>query len=215
MMAGDRSTIVAMLPVALAIAVFGVVYGVVARSLMGPWLALASSMIVYSGALQFTSVGLATAGAGPAAILLAACGLNMRHVLLGAILRPRVKGGALRRALVAWFLVDESFGLAITSEGDAGRTLVVSGLLAYAAWLAGTALGVLGASADALAGPAEAAFPVLFIGLAAVSSSSGAHALRAVAGAGLTGVVVIAWPAGSGFAPLLGALAASLLGPRR
>lgn len=214
MMAGDRATVVATLPIALAIAVFGVVYGVAARPILGPWLGIASSAIVYSGALQFTAVGLAAAGAGPAAILLAACGLNMRHVLLGAILRPRVRGGALRRALLAWFLVDESFGLAVTSEGDAGRPLMVSGLLAYGSWLAGTALGVLGASAEALTGPAAAAFPVLFIGLAAISSTSRAHALRAVAGAVGAGAVVLAWPGGRGFAPVLCALAVSALGRR-
>ena len=46
------------LPAAAAVAVFGTLYGAAARGILGGPLTLLSSVIVYSGALQFAMVAM-------------------------------------------------------------------------------------------------------------------------------------------------------------
>ncbi len=57
----------------------GLVYGAAARPVIGPELAVVSSLIVFSGAAQFTMVALVAAGATPAAVLAGVATLALRH----------------------------------------------------------------------------------------------------------------------------------------
>ena len=179
---------------------------------MGSPMTLLSSAIVFSGALQFTVAGLLLAGAGAPALLAAAVTLNVRHVLLGAVLRPRLHSSPLKRAGAAWFLLDETVGLALTREGDAARILWRAGPVCYVAWLGGTAVGLVGGSVDALQSGAEAVFPVLFIGLAALSCRNRSGAVRAVAAAVVTGVIALVWTDVRSLAPVLAALVVAIPG---
>lgn len=183
------------LPVAAAIGVFGVVYGAAARPLLGPTLAVVSSLLVFSGAAQFTMVALVAGGATPVGVLGGVATLALRHLPLGAVLQPRMTTGRGRRALLSWFLLDETTGLALTRDQPPERTLVVSGTLAYVAWVVGTGIGAAGGRLVAVEPVAEALFPVLFVGLAALTVGSRGDALRAVAAGGAGLVVVTQWPA--------------------
>ena len=197
---------------ALAIAVFGMIYGSLARAEMGVRATLLSSLLVFSGAVQFTVVALLSAGAETGAILTGAFALNLRNLLLGAVMRPRVQGGAVRRAVVSWFLLDESTGLALASEREAGRTLLVTGAIFYVAWQAGTVLGLLGASLGGVVDLAGATFPVLFIGLAAVACPTRSVAVRALAAAALTASIVVITPDLSAVAAVAAAVVVALPG---
>jgi predicted branched-subunit amino acid permease len=197
---------------AAAIAVFGVVYGSIARPLMGAGAAMLSSLLIFSGAVQFTIAGLLSAGAGPAALVLGATTLNLRNLVLGAVLRPRVKEGRARRAGLAWFLLDESVGLALASETQPARTLVTSGLLFYFAWQLGTVLGLLGATVEGVRSAAEAVFPVLFIGLAALTCSSRAIAVRALVAGTIAALGTWIWPEGRALVAVIAAIASALPG---
>jgi predicted branched-subunit amino acid permease len=196
----------AALPVAVAIGVFGVVYGAVADDVLGPVLAIASSMVIFSGAAQFTMVALLAAGATPVAVVVGVVPLALRHLPLGAIVRPRLPVERWRRALVSWFLIDETAGLALAGSGPVGRTMAVTGGLSYVAWVAGTACGVAGASLPGIEPLADALFPVLFIGLAAVTAAHRSDAARAIVASGASLVLLLAWP-GAG---MLGALAVAV-----
>jgi predicted branched-subunit amino acid permease len=109
--------------------------------------------------------------------------VNVRNFALGGAVRPLLRSGALGRMVNSWFLIDETVGLALASPGDADRALLRSGLVAYAAWVGGTAVGVAGGAALGLEALAEAIFPVLFIGLAALMVRSAGGLIRAIAGA--------------------------------
>lgn len=194
------------MPVAGAIAVFGAA----SRPVLGPGLTAAASAVVFSGAAQFTMVGMLAAASGPWAVLGAVGVLNLRHLVLGALIRPRLEDGVLGRAGRAWFLIDETVGLALASDRPPGRTLVTTGLLCYGAWVGGTALGVAGAGLPGLEGMARALFPVLFIGLAALMATGRGLALRALAAALATFALLVTWPGSAGVAPLVAALAAAL-----
>lgn len=216
-----RAIIVRALPAAIAIGVFGALYGAAARPLIGPELTIGASVVIFSGALQFAIVGLLTAGAAAPALLLTAVTLNLRHVVLGAVLRPRMGDSWLRRAGRAWFLLDETFGFAATAATDprhseteraaiTERTLLVSGVLCYTTWIVGTVLGVVGAGLPGLEGFAAAVFPVLFIGLAALTTRSRSIAVRAVAAAAVTAVIAITLPDARALAPVVAGVIVAL-----
>ena len=218
-----RSIVAACLPAAAAIAVFGVLYGAAARVVMGPALASASSLLIFSGALQFAVVGLLAAGATVPALLVAALTLNLRHLVLGAVLRPRIGGTRTRRAALSAFLVDETFGFALAAAAAAERagqpggpaaerTLWVAGIACYLPWQVGTLIGVAGAAVAPVEGVAGAIFPVLFIGLAALSVSRRSHVVRALAAAALTAAFAFALPDLRAIAPVLAGVLAALPG---
>lgn len=203
----------AALPPASAIFVFGVIYGSLAQDRMGVTATIVSSLIIFSGSVQFTLVALLAAGAGPLALVAGAATLNLRNVVLGAVVRPRVDAPPLKRGLMAWFLTDEATGLAITAgAANASYVLVVAGSMFYVAWQLGTILGVLGASLDALRDAATAVFPVLFIGLAALACSSWSVAARAVAAAVVAGLAAWLWPGSQGVVAVLAAVLVSIPG---
>jgi 4-azaleucine resistance transporter AzlC len=109
----------------------------------------ALSMVVFAGSAQFATVTLVASGAGAASIVLTALLLNLRHVLYGLSLAPYL-GSRTRppRPLLAFFVTDESYGLAIREclagrGGDAylfGASLSLYGVFA-ASTLAGALLG--------------------------------------------------------------------------
>jgi predicted branched-subunit amino acid permease len=181
-------------PVIAAIAVFGVIYGATAATVISPGMTVASSLLIFSGAAQFTIVGLVDAGATPAAVLLAVTMLGLRHLALAAVVLPRLSADRPRRALLALTLLDETTGLAVASERPAARTMAVVGAAAYTAWVGGTVAGVLGADLVAAAPLASVVFVILFVGLSALTCRSPADAGRAVAAAAITATLLIILP---------------------
>jgi predicted branched-subunit amino acid permease len=209
-----RSLILAAAPMAGAIGVFGMIFGAAATAHLELALVIGMSLLVFSGALQFTTLGLLAAGGGALAIVATAIALNMRHVVLGAVLRPRIHASPRRRALMAWFLLDESFGLALAGGARAGFVLVASGMAFFIAWQVGTALGALGARLVAIEGLAGAIFPVLFIGLAAVTVRGRQGMLRTAIAAALVVGLSFVLPQAQSLLPILAAVAVSVPGAR-
>ncbi len=199
--------VAASLPIAAAIGVFGVVYGAAARPVLGPGLTVLASVVIFSGAAQFTMVALLAAGAAPAGVLVGVATLALRHLPLGAVLRPRLAASRRRRALVSWFLIDETTGLALTRDEPVDRTLATAGTVAYLAWVLGTVAGVAGASLASVEPLADALFPVLFVGLAALTAATRSDARRALAAGGAALALLVLWP-GAG---ALGAIAVALV----
>jgi predicted branched-subunit amino acid permease len=222
--ASVAGTLATAAPAAAAIAVFGVLFGAAARPVIGPELTLLASLLIFSGATQFATIALAAAGAAAPALLLTAAILNVRHLVMGAVLRPILGPSRLRRGLLAWFMLDETFGFTIVAaerlpagserEVVAERTLLVSGIICYAAWLLGTLLGILGAGLQGLGGVAEALFPVLFVGLAALTARSLDLAARALVAAGLTALICLMAPDWRALAPAVAGLLVALRSDR-
>lgn len=205
--AARDDVLVAAIPVAAAIALFGAIYGAAARPVLGPGLAIITSLVLFSGAAQFALVALIATGAGTAAVIGATAALALRHLPFGAVLRPRMRARRSRRALVALVLTDESAGLALASPRPVERTIAASGLLFYVAFAAGTVLGVAGAALGDVEPLAAALFPVLFVGLAALTARTRSDATRAGIAGGASIVLLLVWP-GAG---ALGAIGVAVL----
>lgn len=201
-----------LIPVLAAIAVAGTLYGAAAQPILGTWLTIVSSLIVFSGTAQFTMVALLAAGAGPLAVLWAISVVNVRNFALGGTLRPHLRGSRVQRFVLSWFLIDETVGLALSSPHNSDRILLRAGLGAYGAWVMGTIAGVGGGAALGLAGLAAAIIPVLFIGLAALMVRSAGGLTRAAIAALVTVVLLVVWPGMEGLAPVIGGLLAAIPG---
>jgi 4-azaleucine resistance transporter AzlC len=134
------------LPVAASSLAYGLVFGMLAR---GAGLSLGEvglmSGLVCAGASQFVALGLWTTPLPVAGIIVATAIVNLRHLLLGAALRPWLGRLPARQAYgPAFFLSDESWALTLrefTAGGRDGAFLLGSGLTMSAAWIGGCLLG--------------------------------------------------------------------------
>ncbi len=167
-----RAGYLAMLPLWLGAAPFGIIYAVSALAAgLSPAQTLAMSLLVFAGAAQFTAVGMIAAGAGPLAITLTTLVINARHLLMSASLAPHLRGvGPWRRLLLAALLTDESYavGMARFLEGRGSAAFQIGcNLSLYTCWPLSTIIGIM--LGRAIPDPAsiglDLVFPLTFIGL--------------------------------------------------
>jgi predicted branched-subunit amino acid permease len=117
-----------------------------------------------------------------------------------------------RRLLEAQLIVDESWALSRRSDGRYDRRLLVGGgLVLYACWVGGTALGAL--VGDRLGDPEryglDAAFPALFLALLVPQVTSRRALAAALAGGAIALGLIPFVPAG---VPIVAATAACFIG---
>jgi len=167
-----RAGYVAMLPLWLGAAPFGVIYAVSALAAgLSPAQTLAMSLLVFAGASQFTAVGMLAAGAGPLAVAITTLILNARHLLMAASLAPHLRGlGPWGRLLLAAQLTDESYAVGIGRYIEGRGTpafLAGCNLSLYTVWPLSTMVGILLGRAipDPAAYGLDLIFPLTFVGL--------------------------------------------------
>jgi 4-azaleucine resistance transporter AzlC len=206
----------AVAPIAVAALAFGVTFGVLARKAgMEAVAALTMSATTFAGSAQFAAASILGAGGGVAAAVAAAALLNARYAPISISVAPEFGGGPLRRLVESQLIVDESWALSRRSDGRYDRRLLVgAGLVLYACWVGGTAVGAAGG--EALGDPEslglDAAFPALFLALLVPQVRTRGALAAAVAGTAIALALVPVAPAG---VPILAAGAACLLGWRR
>jgi 4-azaleucine resistance transporter AzlC len=202
------------LPFALAVGLFGVVFGALVQSAgpMEPIPAIVMSATTFAGSAQFAAVSILSAGGGSLTAIVAAVLLNLRYAPIGVTVAPYLSGTWWRRLLTAQLIVDESW--AIASDRD-GRfqvpVLIGAGLVLWAAWVIGTLAGVL--TGDSLGDPTrlglDAAFPALFLALLMPQLRTRRALAAALLGGGVALALVPFTPAG---VPIVAASAAALIG---
>jgi 4-azaleucine resistance transporter AzlC len=203
-------------PFAVAVGVFGISFGVLAREAgMGSIAPVVMSVTTFAGSAQFAVVSVLGAGGGVAAACVAALLLNARYGPIGMSVAPALEGSRLRRLLEAQIVVDESWALSNRGGGRFDRQVLIgAGTLLYAAWVVGTTLGVLGGKliGDPNKLGLDAAFPALFLALLVGQIRSRRAGVAAVAGGA---IALLATPFSRPGIPLIAACLACLLGWRR
>lgn len=201
----------------LAVAAFGIAYGVLAVDVGFPvWLTVLSSVVIVSGAAQFAMVGLIGAGAAP--VLIAATGLALRHLPMSAALAQLIGPQSLRTRLrLAFVLVDETFGLTVGAAGRGVADPVAyktgADVSLYSGWVLGTLIGaVFGTTIDPGAAGVGALFGLLFLGLAIPMVKTRRHWRVAVTSVVGTLVAVAVLP--GAWQVTIAAFVASLVGVR-
>ena len=143
------------LPVAISIAAYGVVWGVLAGQAGLSVLEVAlMSGLVFAGASQFVALDMWTPGNLPVLSIVIAAGIvNLRMLLMSATLRPLVGHLSLPKQLGAMFFVsDEQWAMTMAEvrKGTGSVAFLLgTGVLSWFAWMGSTLCGrVLGAFID-------------------------------------------------------------------
>jgi 4-azaleucine resistance transporter AzlC len=206
----------AALPIAVAVPLFGLSYGVLARAAdMGVVAPIVMSATTFAGSSQFAVASILGEDGSLAAAIVAALLLNARYAAIGISVAPIFRGSRLRRLLESQLIVDESWALSARPDGTFDRRVLLgAGLTLYVTWVLGTALGVLGGGF--LGDPArlglDAAFPALFLALLAGQLGSRRAVAAALAGGGIALVLLPFTPPG---VPIIAAVLGCLAGLRR
>jgi predicted branched-subunit amino acid permease len=159
-------------PVAISIASYGVVWGVLAgQAGLTPLEVLLMSGTVYAGSSQFVAITMwSPSGLPVASIVIATAIVNLRMLLMTATLHPLFSGVPRWKALPAMFIVSDevwAMTMAQSSKGSTGTSLLQgdepargrdgggpafmlgAGTLAWIAWVGSTLTGrLLGAVID-------------------------------------------------------------------
>jgi 4-azaleucine resistance transporter AzlC len=203
------------LPFSVAVLGFGMSFGVLARPSMGPVAPIVMSATTFAGSAQFAAVSILGAGGTLAAAVVAAILLNARYGPIGVSVAPALGGPRWSRFLRGQLVVDETWALSADGRGGHDPKVIVgAGLVLYAAWVAGTAAGVL--FGDLMGDPGrlglDAAFPALFLALLVPTLHRSDARAAAVIGAVIALALTPIAPAGL---PIVAASVACLVGWRR
>jgi len=139
------------LSIALALAPFGIVFGVAcAEAGLGLAEAAGFSTLVFAGSSQFAAVGVLDDGGSAATAIGAGLLLNIRSLAFGMLLAPALTGSIGRRALLAQLVIDESTAVATAQDDRRWQRVgfLAGGLAVFAVWNLTTLAGVLLASGD-------------------------------------------------------------------
>lgn len=139
------------LPVALGVAVYGVLFGLLARQKGLSLIETQSmSLFVFAGASQLIALDLWSPNLPVLSLILTTLIVNLRHVLMGAALAPVLTRLTPRQAFGSlFFMTDESWALTLgrmvedsrqKRESD-GAFLLGAGLCVYVFWNLSTTLG--------------------------------------------------------------------------
>jgi len=170
-----RSGAVAMLPIAVALAPFGLVCGVAAaKAGVSALAAFGLSAIVFSGAAQIIITELYAAGA-PAAITVLTCFvISLRLALYSAAVAPHVQALPARwRNLLAYVVTDQVFAGSIrrlhesADKGSAASHFLGGGATLWAGWQVTDMVGYFAGNAIPAAWSLDFAVPLCFVALLA------------------------------------------------
>jgi 4-azaleucine resistance transporter AzlC len=202
-------------PFSVAVLGFGISFGVLARPVLGPVAPIAMSITTFAGSAQFAAVSILASGGTLAAAVVAAVLLNARYGPIGVAVAPSIEGPPWARLMKAQLVVDETWALSADGRGGHDPNIIVgAGVVLYAAWVAGTAVGVL--FGDLIGDPRrfglDAAFPALFLALLMPTLDRTEARLVAVLGAAIGLALTPIAPPG---VPIVAAALACSIGWRR
>ncbi len=130
--------------IALAVAPFGLAFGVACTSAdLSVWQALGFSSLVFTGASQFAAVSVLSAKGAAAAAIAAGVLLSLRSLAYGFAMTPALRGPLWWRALASQLMIDEAMAVGTASDDLAVRRYgyLWGGGAVFVAWNASTAAG--------------------------------------------------------------------------
>jgi 4-azaleucine resistance transporter AzlC len=182
-------------PIVLGYVPIGLAFGVLAQKAgLSPLITLVMSIVVYAGSAQLIAVGLLAAGVPPLSIVVTTFVVNLRHLLMSAALAPFLRNWSRPQlAAFAYELTDETFAVhaaRFATRGARAAEALATNVTAQAAWVTGTALGILLGSAIADVEPLglDYTLPAMFIALLVMQIRDRVQVLVAV----LTGALAVA-----------------------
>lgn len=107
------------------------------------WWALAMSIFIYAGSMQFVAVTMLSGSTGLLAAALTTLAVNARHLFYGISMIDRYKGTGKRKPYLIFALTDETYSLVSQKEPgqDGGEYYFLVSALDQLYWVLGTLLG--------------------------------------------------------------------------
>jgi 4-azaleucine resistance transporter AzlC len=211
-----RPVITASVTISLAVGVFGFSFGVGAVSAGASVVqACAISLLVFTGASQFSAVSVIGAGGSTASALGGALLLAARNGVYGLTMARRLPGSLGRRLVAAQLTIDESTAMsAAQADPESQRAAFwITGISLYVFWNVGTLFGALaGTAIDPKTFGLDAAFPAAYVAMLWPLLRDGRGRFAAVCGAVICVSLIPFVPVGI---PILCAALAVLVGVPR
>lgn len=210
-----RPVVTASLTIGVAVGVFAIAFGVGAVAAGGTVLqACVMSLLVFTGASQFSAVSVIDSGGSTASALGGAMLLAARNGVYGLSMSRDLDGPLGRRLVAAHLTIDESAAMATAQDDpDARRAAFwVTGCAIFVFWNLGTLIGALaGEAINPETYGLDAAFPAAFVAMLAPHLRTRLGRAVAIVGALICLALIPVAPIG---VPILCASAAALLGLR-
>lgn len=132
--------------------VLGLGFGILLeKSGYGVWWALAMSLFIFAGSMQYVAVGLFTGGASLLSTALTTLMVNARHLFYGISMIDRYKGAGLKKIYMMFALTDEAYALVSGGDYPEGedphKYCFLVSLFNHIYWVAGSVLGSLAGAA--------------------------------------------------------------------
>jgi 4-azaleucine resistance transporter AzlC len=166
-----RPVVVASLTIGVAAGVFAIAFGVGAVSAGGTVLqTCVMSLLVFTGASQFSAVSVVDSGGSTASALGGAMLLAARNGVYGLTMARHIDGSLGRRLVAAQLTIDESTAMTTAQDDpDARRAAFwITGCAIFMCWNLGTLIGALaGEAIDPETYGLDAAFPAGFVAMLA------------------------------------------------
>ena len=211
-----RPVITSSATLGIAVGAFGVTFGVGAVSAGASVLqACAISLLVFTGATQFSAVTVIGAGGSTASALGGALLLAARNGVYGLAMSRRLSGSLGRRLLAAQLTIDETTAMSSAQTDPAAQRTAfwITGISIYIFWNLGTLLGALaGTAIDPTTYGLDAAFPAGFVAMVWPLLRDHRARVAAAGGAVICLALIPFVPVGL---PILGAALALLVGVPR
>lgn len=182
-----RPVVTASAAVGAVVGAFGAVFGVTAVAAGGSlFQACAMSLLVFTGASQFSAASVVAAGGSTWSALSSALLLAARNGVYGLTIAGVVRGSLARRLVAAQIVIDESTAMAMAQPTRRARAAAfwVTGLTVFVFWNLGTLVGALvGSEIDPERYGLDAALPAGFVAMVWPQFATGNGRLAALVGA--------------------------------
>ena len=199
-------------PVMAGYVVLGTGFGIIMNvNGYGIWWALAMSLFVYAGSMQFASIGLLTGGASLLTVALTTLAVNARHLFYGISMIDRYKDTGAKKPYLIFVLTDETYSLVCSGEHSKDYYFLVS-LFNQIYWVAGTLIGaVLGSTLHFNTQGIDFALTALFLTVFTEQWLSSKEHFSAIAGVAISVTSLLIFGPDRFLIPAMAVIAAVLL----
>lgn len=147
-----KKAFLATVPVLTGYLVLGFGFGIIIKSSgFSAWLAVAMSLFIYAGSMQYAAIGLLTGGASLITVALTTLAVNARHLFYGISMLERYRNMGIAKPYLIFALTDETYSLVCTDslpvkQEQQKRYCLLVSALDHCYWMIGSVLGALAGS---------------------------------------------------------------------
>ena len=202
------------IPVIAGYMILGIGFGVIiSANGWSMWIAVAMSLFIYAGSMQYAAIGLFTGGASFLTVALTTLAVNARHLFYGISMLEKYKDAGAKKPYLIFALTDETYSLVCSTERDVNYCFLVS-LFDQIYWVTGTFIGaLLGSAVSFDSTGVDFALTALFVTVFLNQWMDGGNHFAALTGVGCSVLMLLIFGPGSFLIPAMCLMLVILLLP--